>query len=51
MAHYKADGEAAKSLLSVGALPGNKQLNAAEHAAYTAIARMLLNLSETITKG
>ncbi|MEO1844490.1 MAG: PSD1 and planctomycete cytochrome C domain-containing protein [Akkermansiaceae bacterium] len=51
MAHYKAEGEAAKSLLSVGALPGNKQLNAAEHAAYTAIARMLLNLSETITKG
>ena len=51
LARYKADPEAATKLLSVGALPPTPQFNPSEHAAYTALARILLNLSETITKG
>jgi len=51
LAQYQADREAATKLLSVGALPRNENLEAAEHAAYTSVARMLLNLSEAITKG
>ena len=51
LARYEREPEAAAKLLSVGALPGNPRLSSPEHAAYTAVARILLNLSETITKG
>jgi hypothetical protein len=34
----------------VGQTPRTGTLDLAEHAAYTSVARMLLNLSETITK-
>ncbi|GAG09587.1 unnamed protein product, partial [marine sediment metagenome] len=45
------DPEAAKKLLSVGMSPRDESLAIAEHAAYTQVARMLLNLSEFLTKG
>ena len=51
LAHYQADEPSAKTLLGIGSLPRNENLNIPEHAAYTAVARMLLNLSEAITKG
>jgi hypothetical protein len=51
LAQYKSDAVAADQLLSVGAHARNLRIDPAEHAAYTTIARMLLNLSETITKG
>ena len=51
LARYKTDPEAAMKLLSVGALPPTSQFEPFEHAAYAALARILLNLSETITKG
>ncbi len=47
---YKADAEAAKQLLSVGAKPAPTDIDAAELAAWTNIARIVLNLHETITR-
>ena len=40
----------AEHILSVGFSPRDTSLDAAEHAAYTTVARILLNLSEFITK-
>ncbi len=48
---FKGDAEAANKLVSVGQSPRDPSLDAAELAAYTTLARMLLNLSEFITKG
>ena len=48
--HYKADTEAAKKLLSIGAVPRDESLDLAEHASYTMIGNLLLNLDETMTK-
>ncbi|MDX1564031.1 MAG: PSD1 and planctomycete cytochrome C domain-containing protein [Phycisphaeraceae bacterium] len=51
LARYRQDTAAAKRLLSVGASPRSRKLDTAEHAAYTAVARMLMNLSEFVTRG
>ena len=51
LAQYKRDAEAAKKLLSVGESARDESLDLAEHAAYTQVARLLLNLSEFVTKG
>ncbi len=48
---YQQDKDAALQMLSVGQSARNTQLDAAEHAAWMAIARLLLNLDETINKG
>jgi hypothetical protein len=48
--HYQANGEAALKLVSVGECPRDASLEVSELAAYTAIANMLLNLDEGITK-
>ncbi len=45
---FKADPAAAKQLLAVGQPPG--EVNAEELAAWTSVARILLNLHETITR-
>ena len=47
---YRVNRQAAERLLAVGESPRDGTLNLAEHAAFTTIARMLLNLSEFITK-
>jgi len=47
---YGEKPEKAKALLSVGASKSNTSLPEAELAAWTTVARALLNLSETITK-
>jgi hypothetical protein len=47
---YQRDPAAAEALLKVGALPIAKDLSKAELAAWTHIARVLLNLHETITR-
>jgi hypothetical protein len=47
---YEADRASAEALLSVGARPAPKDVDAAELAAWTSIARVLLNLHETITR-
>jgi hypothetical protein len=47
---YAADREAARKLLSVGDHTMPKDADVAELAAWTSVARVILNLSETITR-
>lgn len=48
--NYGVDGEAATQLLTIGVAPVPEELNPAELAAWTAVARALLNTSETLTR-
>jgi hypothetical protein len=50
-AHYRADPEAAKKLATdpLGPLP--EGMDAAEQAAWTVVANVLLNLDGVLTKG
>jgi hypothetical protein len=50
LAEYRGDSKAAAALLSVGAKPPPPDLDAAELAAWTSVARVILNLHETITR-
>ncbi len=50
LAEYRADDKAAAALLSVGAKPPPTDLDRAELAAWTSVARVILNLHETITR-
>jgi hypothetical protein len=50
LAHYKTNSEATTKLLANGESPRDAKLDAAELAAYTTVASMVLNLDETITK-
>jgi hypothetical protein len=50
LAHYQANTDAAGKLVAVGASPRNMSLNVAEHAAWTMVANLLLNLDESLTK-
>jgi len=47
---YKADQAAAIALLKVGAKPADAKLDKSELAAWTSVARVVLNLHETITR-
>jgi hypothetical protein len=47
---YRADRKAALELVSVGEFPHDPKLVVGELAAYTAVANLILNLDETITK-
>jgi hypothetical protein len=46
----KADPEAARKLLSTGQAPVPEDLDAAELAAWTSVARAILNLHETVSR-
>ena len=48
--HYKKNPEAAAKLLATGDSKRDESLNTAEHAAWTIVASMLLNLDEVITR-
>jgi hypothetical protein len=48
--HYEANAKAAEAVLGVGYAPAAKDLPAAELAAWTSVARAILNLHETITR-
>ncbi len=50
LATYRDDPKSALKLVSLGESPRNKALNVPELAAYTAIAGLLLNLDEAVTK-
>jgi hypothetical protein len=50
LAHYRKHPDQAKALLSVGESKADDQLDPVELAAYTNLARVLLNLDETLTK-
>ena len=47
---YIAENTAAEKIVSAGEAPVAKDLNPAELAAWTSIARTVLNLHETITR-
>jgi hypothetical protein len=47
---YAADAKAASDLMAVGEFKAPASLNAAELAAWTSVARVVLNLHETITR-
>jgi hypothetical protein len=51
LAAYRIDVQRARALLGVGAAPYDPAIPPAELAAYTAVANMILNLDETITRG
>ncbi len=50
LAHYAAAPAEAAALLAVGAAPRDASFDAAEHAAWTSVCRVLLNLHETIQR-
>jgi hypothetical protein len=50
LAEYRANPAAARALISVGASPMPAGADAAELAAWTHVARVLLNLHETLTR-
>jgi hypothetical protein len=50
LADFRADGEAAKKLLSVGDSPRDELLDAVEHAAWTMVGNLILNLDEVLSK-
>ncbi len=50
LARYRAEPDAAQRLLSFGESPRDERLDRAEHAAYTAVAGVILNLDEAITR-
>jgi mono/diheme cytochrome c family protein len=50
LAHYRTDRAAALKLVSAGESPRDKRLDVGELAAYTAVASLILNLDEAITK-
>jgi hypothetical protein len=50
-AHYEANPEAAKSLLTIGESPASAAMNPAELAAWTMVASAILNTDEALTKG
>ncbi|WP_197231552.1 hypothetical protein [Novipirellula artificiosorum] len=47
---YRNDSKASAELLSVGEQPRDESLDAAEHAALTAVCLAILNLDEAITR-
>jgi hypothetical protein len=50
LAKYRKNRKAAEALVSTGEAPRNKRHDPAEHAAYTAIGSIILNLDEVVTK-
>ena len=51
LAAYRADEPGARALLAVGASKSDSSVPAAELAAWTAVANIILNMDEVITKG
>jgi len=50
LAKYQADADASTKLVTLGATPPAKEMNAPELAAYTLTANVLLNLDEVVTR-
>ena len=50
LAEYRKDPVSASNLISLGESPPDGELEASELAAYTAVANLILNLDETVTK-
>ena len=50
LAEYRKDEKAARKLTSIGEAPRDEKLDVADLAAYTAVAGVILNLDEVVTK-
>ncbi|MCX6857430.1 MAG: PSD1 and planctomycete cytochrome C domain-containing protein [Verrucomicrobia bacterium] len=50
LAIYQTDLKAAAEVMAIGSAAKNEKLNPAEHAAFTAVCLMLLNLDEALTR-
>ena len=50
LAEYRQNAKAAEALLNVGFSSAPKEIDSAELAAWTNVARVILNLHETITR-
>jgi hypothetical protein len=50
LAIYQADPKAAAEVIATGLAPKNEKLNPIEHAAFTAVCLLLLNLDEALTR-
>jgi len=50
LADYRQDEKAARKLVSLGEAPRDEKLDVSELAAYTAVAGVILNLDEVVTK-
>ena len=48
---FKADQERAKEFLSVGESPRDESIDLTEHAAWTIVSQLILNLDEALTRG
>jgi hypothetical protein len=48
--HFQSDAKAAGELISQGNTPAPRDIAPAELAAYTAVASLILNLDEAVTK-
>ena len=48
--YFRNDEQAAKDLLGIGESKRDESLDAAEHAAWTVVAGLVLNLDETLTR-
>jgi hypothetical protein len=48
--YYRRTPEDATKLLSIGESPRDEKFDAAEHAAYTGLCSLILNLDEALTK-
>jgi len=48
--HYRKHPDAAKQVVTAGEWPATKGVDPVEHAAWTSVAQVILNLDETITK-
>ena len=51
VAFYRQHPAAAHGILGVGSSQRDVEIDVEEHAAWTAVGRLLINLSETLTKG
>ena len=51
LSEYRRHPERARDYLQVGESPRDNRIDLAEHAAWAGVASLILNLSETITKG
>jgi hypothetical protein len=51
LAAYRSDEQGARSLIAIGASMSDHSIPVSELAAYTAVANMILNMDEVVTKG
>ena len=51
LTRFRNDPQKAKQFLAVGQMARDESIDLAEHAAWTVVAQLLLNMDETLTRG